>query len=170
MKNSILKKIFLVLLVGVTISSCKKDTPSPTDNMVGTWKSGTSDFVAKVGDKTITQYFTDVMGLTASDAQLYTSIFNATLQQAFTGTIKVNADKTYTSDLGGTTDSGTWFLSTDGKKLTIDSNTDPPMVFDVVKLTANELQLHSSETGTEDLNGDNVPETITIDVSLKFTK
>jgi hypothetical protein len=110
------------------------------------------------------------MGLTASDAQLYTSIFNATLQQAFTGTIKVNADKTYTSDLGGTTDSGTWFLSADGKKLTIDSTTDPPMVFDVVKLTANELQLHSSETGTEDLNGDNTPETITIDITLKFTK
>ena len=168
--TSIIRKVLLILVTGVILTSCEKDKDNPEANLTGTWATGTSTFAAKVGDKTITQYFTDVMGLTASDAQLYTNLFNLTMQQSFSGTITLKSDKTYTSNLGGQADSGTWSLSPDSKKLTIDSATDPPIILDVVKLTATELQVRWSESGSEDLNDDNVPEAITVDVDMTFTK
>jgi hypothetical protein len=159
----------IILIAGLISASCSKDD-KPQDNIVGTWTTQSSNFTATVGNKTMTQYFTDVMGLTASDAQLYTNLFNVTMQQNFTGTIQIKSDNTYTSTLGGQSETGTWSLSSDGSKLTIDPSNDDPMVFDVVKLTSNELQLHLTQSGTQDLNNDNVPETITVDVNATFTK
>jgi hypothetical protein len=159
----------IILIAGLLTSSCSKDD-KPTDNIVGTWTTQSSTFTATVGNKTMTQYFTDVLGLSASDAQLYTNLFNVTLQQEFTGTIQVKSDNTYTSTLGGKTETGTWSLSSDGSKLTIDPSTGDPMIFDVVKLTSKELQLHLNDSGTQDLNNDGTPETITVDVNLTFTK
>lgn len=169
MKNTI--RLFgIILVTGMFFTSCNKDDKDPGSNLVGNWTTQTSTFNAKVGDKTLNQYFTDVMGLSASDAQLYTNLFNVTLQQNFTGTIQFKSDNTYTSTLGGKSDNGTWNMSSDGKTLTIDPANDDPVTFDVVKLTSNQLQLHVSETGSDDLNGDNTPENITVDVDLTFTK
>jgi hypothetical protein len=164
------EKILLILiLAGLAIPACKKDTTPPV-NISGTWITKSSDFQAKVGAKTMTQYFTDVMGLSASDAQLYTNVFNLTLQQSFTGTITLKSDKTYLSNLGGQNETGTWSLSSDGTKLTINPNNGIPMELDVIKLTATELQLHWAETGQYDLNSDGTQETIAIDANVTFNR
>jgi hypothetical protein len=173
MKMNFLKlRTFIpVIITGIILTSCSKDkTATPEGNLTGTWASGTATTTAMVGSKTLTQYFTDVAGLTAAQAQLLTTTFESTLQQSFTGTILVKSDKTYTSNLGGTADAGTWSLSADAKKLTIISNTDGPETFDVLQLTTTNMQLQSSESISEDLNGDAIPETINITVILSFTK
>jgi hypothetical protein len=123
-----------------------------------------------VGSKTLTQYFIDVMGLTAEEAQTYADLFDQALKQSFTGTITVKADNTYTSNMGGSPDSGTWSLNSDRTKLTVTSATDGPMTFDVVELTSSKMHLHALETTTEDLNGDSTPETLTVEVDVNFTK
>lgn len=110
------------------------------------------------------------MGLNATQAAQYTAIVNATVLQSFTGTIQFKSDNTYTTNLGGTTDTGTWSLSSDAKKLTIDSNTDSPEVYDVTVLTSNKLTLKLTGTESEDLNSDGTPETLTISVELPFTR
>jgi len=169
-RTTIFRSIFFILLTaGIVITSCKKDS-DPSDDLIGTWNSTSSSFDAMVGNKTLVQYFTEDMGLSAADAQLAVSLFNVTLQQNFTGTIKFNSDNTYTSTLGGQNETGTWSLSSDGDKLTIDPSTDDAIIFDVDTLTASQLQVHFSETGSDDLNGDNVPETISITANMTFSK
>ena len=168
MKNKlILPGIFLAVILA--ISSCKEEDDD-SDDIIGTWTSQTLDFEAMVGDKTVTQYFIDVMGFSPTDAQLYTAIFNATVEQTLTGSITLKADQTYTSTFGGQNETGTWSRSADGNKLTIDSDNDHPVVLDIVKLTSNELQLHWIETRSIDVNGDDVPETINGEVDMTFVR
>jgi len=169
MKFLNLRNFFLVFLTGLILSACSKDE-TPTDNLIGTWTAGSATFTAMVGNKTLTQYFTDIMGLTASEAQQFTDLFNQGIQQSFTGTMQIKSDGTYTSSMGGTTDTGTWSLSSDGKKLTIDSSTEAPMTFDVIELTSSKLHLNVSESNSEDLNSDGTLETITISIDVTFTK
>ena len=114
-----LKSFALIILTGLILSSCSKKDSTPTENIIGTWTAGTYTFNAKVGDLTLTQYFITAMDLTEAEAAQYTALFNLMFQQQFSGTIQIKSDGTYTSDIGGTTDSGTWSLSDDGKELTI---------------------------------------------------
>jgi hypothetical protein len=164
-----LRNFILVFFTGLILSACSKDE-TPTDKLIGTWTAGSSTFTAMVGNKTLTQYFTDVMGLTAAEAQQVTDLFDQSIQQSFTGTIQIKSDGTYTSSMGGTPDTGTWSLSSDGKKLTIDSSTEAPTTFDVIELTSSKLHLNISESSSEDLNSDGTLETITISVDVTFTK
>lgn len=160
---------FFVFITALLLTSCKKEKDDIRDNLVGKWNSGTSTFKTKVGDKTLLQYFTD-QGMTASDAQVYAGLINLSLQQAFAGSITFNSDNTYTANLGSQADSGIWSIDDSGKKLTIDSATDPAITMDIVSLSSNELKLHIADTASEDLNNDNVPENISVDAELTFTR
>jgi hypothetical protein len=164
-----LRNFIPVIITGLILSSCSKDS-TPADDLVGTWTSQSATFTATINGKTMTQYFIDELGLTAAEAQQYTALFNAQMQQSFSGTIQLKSDHTYTATMGGETDTGTWSLSSDGKKLTIDSSTDVPMIADVVELTSSTLHLQGTETETDDLNDDGTDETIIVTVDLTFTK
>ena len=161
---------FLVFIAGLAITSCKKDSSSTVTLAGGTWTAGTPAYTAMVGTKTLTQYYTDVMGMNATQAQQYTAAVNLALMQAFTGTIQFKSDNTYTSNLGGKSDSGTWSLSADGKKLTINSSTSAPEILDVTVLTSSKLSVKLTNSVSEDLNNDGTPETIIINVELPFTR
>lgn len=162
--------LLFVFVAGLAVSSCKKDSSSTITVAGGTWTAGTPNFTAMIGTKTITQYYTDVMGLTPAEAAQNTAIVNLLLMQAFTGTILFKSDNTYTSNLGGVADSGTWSLSADGKKLTIDSNTDVAEILDVTVLTSNKLTVSTSGNVYEDLNSDGTDETIAVHVEIPFTR
>jgi hypothetical protein len=170
-KTSINMRIICVMLfAGLVLTSCKKDSTSEVTLTGGTWTAGTPTFTAMVGTKTLTQYYTDVMGLSAAQALQYTTIVNLALMQGFTGTIQFKSDNTYTATLGGAPDSGTWSLSADGKKLTIDSNTASAETADIVELTSNKLSVALIDTESEDLNSDGTPETMTVNVTIPFTR
>jgi hypothetical protein len=169
MKSFFLKSFFIVLVSGLVISSCKKDS-TKTEDIVGTWTAGTSTLSVMVGDKTLTQYFIDEMGLSPEDAESYSDLFEMIIAQSFTGTITVKSDGTYTATLGGGDDSGTWSLNDDETELTIVSGDDGPMTFDVVELTSSKLQIYATEIVSEDLNGDEIPETMTVEITINFSK
>jgi hypothetical protein len=162
--------IYLILFAGLAITSCKKDSSTTVTLEGGTWTAGTPTFTAKVGTRTLDQYFTEVMGLTSVQAAQYAAIANLALMQSFSGTIQFKSDNTYAATLGGTPDSGTWSLSADGKKLTIDSSTEPPETADITELTSNKLTVTLVSSQSEDLNGDGTPETLTVNVTIPFTR
>jgi hypothetical protein len=164
-----LRNFIPVMITGLILSSCSKDS-TPADDLIGTWTMQSATFTATINGKTMTQYFIDELGLTATEAQQYTALFNATMQQSFTGTMQMKSDNTYTATLGGEADTGTWSLSSDNKKLTIDSSTDSPVTLDVIELTSSTLHLKGTESETEDLNADLIPETIIVTVDITFTK
>jgi len=111
-----------------------------------------------------------LIGISLIGFGLYITFFNAMMQQMFVGTITLKADNTYTSTMGGDPDTGTWSLSADGKKFTIDSDYDDPVTLDIIEQTANSLKLQMTQTETDDLNGDSIDETVNIVVTINFTK
>ena len=164
-----LRNLIPVIITGLILSSCSKDS-TPDDDLIGTWTTESATLTAMVGTKTMTQYLIDELDYTPAEAQIFVDLFNTMMQQAFTGTIQMKSDNTYTGTLGGEADTGTWSLSSDGKKLTIDSSTEEPMVLDVIELTSSMLHLQGTDSETDDLNDDGTPETITVTVDLTFIK
>jgi len=160
---------FLILFIGFSASSCKKDSKQ-TDNLIGTWTAGTPVYTVMVGTKTLTQYYTDVMGMSASQALQATTIVNLAIMQTFTGTIQFKSDNTYTSTMGGSVETGTWSLSSDAKTLTLSPVGGTPVNITITSLTSNKLNATLTDTESEDLNSDGTPETLTISVTLPFTK
>ena len=109
-------------------------------------------------------------GLTEPQAQAAVALFNAFMAQLFTGTININSDNTYEAVFGGEADSGTWSLSSDNKKLTIDSDTDETVIFDIVELSSGRAVLKTTASVEEDLDEDEIPEDISLTLELILTK
>lgn len=160
--------LFIAIITGLIFSSCSKDDKQ--DEIIGTWATESTTFTAMIGTKTLTEYFMEDMGLTADEAEVYVNFINQALLQTFTGTIQVKSDHTYTANLGGTADTGTWSLNSDRTQLTIDSSTDDPMTYDVLELTSSKLHLQIQGEVSEDLNEDGTPEIISIEADIIFTK
>ena len=151
------------------VLSCSKDS-NPADDILGTWTVESATFSAIVGTKTLTQFLIDEVGYTEAEAQQFIELFTLKMQQAFSGTIEMKSDNTYSSNIGGEDDSGTWSLISDDTKLVIDSDTDDPMTLDIIELTSSKLRVQGTYFEEEDLNDDEVPETINIDIELTFIK
>jgi len=129
------KILFLVSVLAIAVSGCKKDDdPSNTDKLTGkAWKvkSITVDPAISFGGSSIT----DLYALLDDCEKDNTSTFNV--------------DKTYLDDEGGSkcdtadaqTTSGTWAFNTNETVLTLD-NTDS---YNVVQNDGNVLKLSSTE-------------------------
>jgi hypothetical protein len=72
--------------------------------------------------------------------------------------------------MGDNSDTGTWSLSSDNKKLTLDSEVDETVVLDIISLTSASAVLGMTEDISEDLNADEVPEDISVTVEMTLGK
>jgi hypothetical protein len=170
MKLLNLRIFILVLMTGMILQACtKEDAETFKDYIIGTWTATTPTVSITVNSQTLVQFYTSE-GLSAADAQAAAAMVNSMVAQGFTGTLQVKSDGTYIANFGGEADAGTWTLSEDGKKLTIDSNTDDAMTIDVVELTSSKLSLQTTETENADLNDDGTDETMTMNITLNFSK
>jgi hypothetical protein len=164
-----LRNFILILIAGSVFSACSKDKKA-TNDLVGTWTVGSTTLNTMVGTRTLLQYYTDVVGLSAANAQTFSAVVNASIQQSFTGNIQIKSDNTYSATLGGKSDTGTWSLSSDGTKLTINSTSNGTQVFDIVQLTSSLLKVQLTDQISQDLNNDGIPETITVTADVTFNK
>lgn len=169
MKISSLTAIF-ILSFGFFVS-CSKDEPTPAEKLTGKWSSGTVSIVMKVGDLTLNQYLVST-GVSATEALLYTALINSTVQSYFTGELQVNADQTFSwkTSASTTTVSGTWSVNSDGTELTLNSAAGLGGVFEITELTETKLNVHSLQNLDPALLGYTMPSTVTIDMTLSFTK
>lgn len=169
-----MKKLFLLagtVLLFCVLPSCEDDS-APEDELIGTWTSDEISMNATVNGKTLQQYYMDEFGLTASEAQQWVDMVNSILEDYFPQniTIQFKSDNTYTGTADGEPDSGTWSISSDGKKLTTDPGTVDEMVMDIVELTSDKLHLRMSQNESEDINGDDVYETLAVAIDMTFTR
>jgi hypothetical protein len=170
MKFLTLRNFIPVIITVMIFSSCKKDDATPTNDLIGTWTMKTGTFTAQIDGKSLSQYLIDELEIPAAMVQSYLNAYNESMLQSYEGTILIKSDNTYSTTMGGDTDTGTWMLSADKKKLTINSSTGDTIVFDVIELTSNTLNLQATDTETDDYNDDNIPETMTTTINLTFTK
>ncbi len=163
------KGIILVLFTGLVFTSCSKES-NPEEDILGTWTVEDVDFDATIGTKSLLQYYMDEFSMTEPQAQVVMAAFGAALAQQFTGTIEIKADNTYTATMGDNSDTGTWSLSPDYDKLTLDSETDETVVLDIISLTSSKAVMGMTEEISEDLNDDDVPENISVTVEMTLGK
>ncbi len=163
------KGIILVLFTGLVFTSCSKDS-NPEEDILGIWEVEGVDFEATIGTKSLLQYYMDEFSMTEPQAQVVMAAFGAALAQQFTGTIEIKADNTYTATMGEDSDTGTWSLSSDYEKLTLDSDSDETIVLDIISLTSSKAVMGMSEEISEDLNDDDVPEDISVSVEMTLGK
>lgn len=169
MKMRFVKGIILVLFTGLVFTSCSKDS-NPEEDILGIWEVEGVDFEATIGTKSLLQYYMDEFSMTEPQAQVVMAAFGAALAQQFTGTIEIKADNTYTATMGEDSDTGTWSLSSDYEKLTLDSDADETIVLDIISLTSSKAVMGISEEISEDLNDDDVPEDISVTVEMTLGK
>ncbi len=169
MKMRFVKGIILALFTGLVFTSCSKES-NPEEDILGIWAIGNVDFEATVGTKSLLQYYMDEFGMTEIQAQAVMAAFKAALTQQFTGTIEIKSDNTYSATMGEESDTGTWSLSSDYKKLTLDSDADETVVLDIISLTSSKAVMGLTQAISEDLNDDDVPEDISVTVELKLEK
>jgi hypothetical protein len=171
MKTTFLKSngLLAVLAAGLILSSCSKSS-STSDNIVGTWGSASYTLTSTVDGMPIQQYLTEVLSLSADQAQLIATSINNGFQQSLPGSIQLKSDNTYTATSTSGTDTGTWSLSSDSKKLTIVPSTGDPITFDIVSLSSSSIHLQWSQTESEDLNSDGTPETLNFAIDLTLNK
>jgi hypothetical protein len=92
------------------------------------------------------------------------------LQQTHPGYIQINSDDTFTASSSAGTETGTWSLSSDNKKLTIVRSKGDPITYDVIFMSSSSLHLQWSETEDEDLNNDGTPETVYFAIDLMLSE
>lgn len=171
MKTKVLKSsgLVFVLVTGLILTSCSK-SKTAKDDIVGTWGSASYTFTTTVNSMPLLQYLTTVLSLPEAQAQLIANSVNSGLQQQLPGQIQIKSDNTYTATGPGGTDTGTWSLSTDNKKLTIVPTTGDPITFDVISLSSSSLHLQWTQSESEDLNSDGTNETLVFTIDLTLSK
>jgi hypothetical protein len=189
----ILRNVSIVLITGIIISSCKKDdnnttnTATATDKITGTWTSGPASSSGPATAQLITQLTNHFigMGLSAGEAQLQADIFEKGLLDSYKGTLQVNSDHTFISDLPDFPFMGTWDLNPSLTLLSVQvprSIYEPQVnktftwsdlhTYDVIDLTSSNPKLHFSDRHTGYLNNgtDDSNDSIDINVDVYFTK
>lgn len=169
MKTRFVKGIILVLFTGLVFTSCSKES-NPEEDILGTWTVGDVDFEATIGTKSLLQYYMDEFGMTEPQAQAVMAVFDAALAEQFEGSIEIKADKTYIATMGGESDAGTWSLSSDYETLTLDSDADETVLLDVISLSSSKAVMGMTQSISEDLNEDEVPEDISVTVEMTLEK
>jgi len=166
--------LILICLSLVLFNSCEKDEGEKvSSDLIGTWTVKESSMDVTVGGVDLVSYIMTAFEIPEAQAQLFADLFLADEGgMAPTGTITIKDDNTYTANMDGESESGTWAVSMDGKTLTI-SGTDEygPYSDDltIVSLSSSQLVLSITEDSEDvDLDDDDVAET-TLDFSITMT-
>lgn len=166
MKN---KSLIFVIMLFFTLSACDKnnDGGGNANDIVGEWTITSSDMSITINGIDFIQYLMDEMGLTQTEAQGFEDMYITDM----TGTVEIKSDGTYTSNMDGEIDNGTWDLNTSKTKLTFDKGTVDEMTMDVNTLTSSKLVISFDETdNTSDMNGDEINDTLVAKIKLTLTK
>jgi hypothetical protein len=174
--STLFSRLFiLTLLIGLI--GCNKDDDNEDSNLttsellIGTWSVTDYDLTIMIGSQSLIDYLVQVEGLSPSEAADLNATFEAFLVSEVTGTLTLKSDKTYVSNFGEGSTSGTWSLSPDEKTLTLIEGTET-IVITINSISATTWKATISESSPEDLDGD--PETpdviISIEIMLTLTK
>ena len=177
--KKLMSSLKFLLIIGfistfIVFTGCKDDdgnggTPTPADNLIGTWTVTNADITAMVGNQSLTDFFINVGGLDPASAALAYTLFETFFLAELNGSITFKNDNTYLSNFGGSPDDGTWSLSSDGKTLTLDAGTVDEIVIDVISLTSNSANMVISQSILEDLDDDPLTPDVPIDVEANMT-
>lgn len=172
--NKVLYPAILAIFCGImcVFVSCNKDDeePRPADLILGKWTVSSADMDLMFDNKNLVQYLVDELGLSQNEAIAFNNLLEDALLEFFVGTIDFKQDHTYTINMGGETDSGTWNLSADGKTLTMDAETIDETIATIISLDSSTLKIEMSQHAEEDLDEDGTTEQLIMKITMTLNK
>ena len=174
MKKLLVNLSFLALIgtLFVFFAGCNGDENGDEEvsDLVGFWTVSNIEIDLSVGGQSLLDLLMTVGGLSEEEANLIIADIESEVMDEIggTGTIEIRSDGTYISNFGGTSDDGTWDLSSDEKTLTLDAGTIDEIVLDVTSVTSNMLIVTQTETTEEDFEG--IPVEILMEITMTLTK
>lgn len=163
--------LFSVLLI---TTSCETDDDNGSSvNIEGNWIFNDVAIDFTVDGVSFVDYLVG-LGLDQASAQAFVDEEMGKLEESFgaPAAILMNEGGTFVATSSdGSTSSGTWVLSSDGKTLTITEGADI-MEFTVVSLTSSQLIISVSETDMADLDDDvSTPDnTIVVTIEMQYKR
>jgi hypothetical protein len=115
----------MVVLLGLSLFSCKKDEKTAKENLIGKWMM--TAMTISPAQNGVTDQFSTMDACGKDDLVIFNADGTVTNDE---GVVKCNASDPQTSS------GGTWALSTDGKTLTITSTGQAPQVITIVTLSS----------------------------------
>lgn len=165
--------LFGVLFSFVTFIGCNSDDENPddpiTNNLIGLWTISDAQIEATIGGQSLIAYIADFLGISEVEAAVFAALFDAALDDNFSGTIEFKANNTYITNIGGETDDGTWSLNSAGDKITLDAGTADEQITDIISLTATTLQVGFDQTEYEDIDDNEMTPDVAIDMRVVLT-
>jgi hypothetical protein len=161
----------ILLLAGLT--GCNKDDDNEESNLttsellIGTWTVTDFDLSARIGSQSLIDYLIEFEGLSPAEAEELNAVFEAFLESEVTGTLTIKADRTYVSNFGEGSTSGTWSLSSDEKTLTLTEEGTDSIIIKINSISATTWIATISESSPEDLDDD--PGTPDVLISIEIT-
>ena len=186
----ILKITFIFFLsVGALeiMQSCNKDETTSTDNIIGTWTAepaSSTEMARTLIITQLTEYYIGT-GLSAEEAQLQADIFEKSLLDSYKGTLQVNSDHTFISDMPDFQFTGTWSLSPNQTLLSVqvprsvyvpEANQSITWsvwhAYNVIDLTSSNPKIHFYDKQTQYLYNEknDSQDSLNIEVDVYFTK
>lgn len=173
MKKLLFNLSFLALIgtLFVFFAGCNGDENGDEEvsDLVGFWTNSNIEIDLSVGGQSLLDLLI-LGGFSEEEANLIIADIESQVMDEIggTGTIEIRSDGTYISNFGGTSDDGTWNLSSDEKTLTLDAGTIDEIVLNVTSLTSNMLIITQTEITEEEFEG--IPVEILIEITMTFAK
>ena len=170
LKNQSKSLIYPLFILCAFFVSCSDDDEE--DNLlVGTWSIQTTDIDVLVNGEDYVDYLVNTFGLSMAEAQLSevgleeeASVFDDDV------TLSLSSSGNYTAMEGSESFEGTWTANADNTMITFDQGTSDEIAFNIVTLTDSQMVLEVTEEEQEDLDDDGTSETLSISISMTFTR
>jgi len=136
-----MKKMYLMAfaIIGVTVfTSCGDDNEEEAKaSIVGEWTYADSEIDSKINGAPVLDYLVDTLGMDEETAEMFAALYTSGFDPELEGsTITFNADNTYVSkSTGEAPENGTYTISSDGKTITTDANTEDEQTLTIESLT-----------------------------------
>lgn len=150
--------LLFTICVSTFFVACSEDdevTITSKNDLVGTWTLKGADFDVLMNGSSYKEQLIN-SGMTEEQADEYLAFFTEDTYEEGT-TIELKSDDkyeiTYLDDQDDP-DFGTWNLSSDLKKITIDEGTDDELIFDIKSFNGSNLSLFNSLAEEMDIDGD----------------
>jgi len=163
--------LFGALSVFISYTGCNSDDEGdPIVNpLIGTWTISDVNLVTDIGDMSVKEFLMEVGGLSDLKATGYAILFESLLVSTFNGTIEFKDDNTYVSNIAGEMEEGTWQLSSNGDKITLDTGTTEETVITVITLTENTLKLSLSTSELANIDDESPIPDLDISIAVEMT-
>ena len=159
--------------MALVFAACKDEESLTVEQaLVGTWTISQANIEMSVGALSLSDYLVNELDFTPAEASALVSSIETELLTELSGSITFNSDDTYTSNIGGNPDSGTWDYSAFYEVILLDPGTSDAFELSILSIAKSNLVINLLQLLKRDLDDDgSTPDTsILVTATIQLTK